>query len=192
MKAFAELYRSLDETTKTSVKLAALRRYFSEAPPADAAWAVYFLCGRKPRQIVKTRDLRAWAAETANIPEWLFDDCYDAVGDLAETIALVLPEPESSSNSPLSEWVERRLLPLRELEFPAKRTALVAAWSELDRIQRLVFNKLLTSAFRIGVAQTLLTRALADTAGRCAAYTTIRVARVHEAHLHSERFTEMT
>src|SRR5690606_35182360 len=81
MKAFAELYASLDETTKTNEKLEALVRYFSSAPPADAAWAVYFLSGRKPRQVVPTRRLCEWAAELAQVPEWLFNECYDAVGD---------------------------------------------------------------------------------------------------------------
>jgi DNA ligase-1 len=165
VKAFAELYRCLDETTKTSVKLACLRNYFSSATASDAAWAVYFLSGRKPRQVIKTRDLRAWAAAAADVPDWLFDESYDAVGDLAETIALILPEPERSTDAPLAEWVEQRLLPLRTLPPEEQRERLVAAWRELDRTQRLVFNKLLTGAFRIGVAQTLLTRALAETAG---------------------------
>ncbi len=165
MRAFAELYRCLDETNKTSAKLACLREYFARAPAADAAWAVYFLSGRKPRQVIKSRDLRAWAAAAADVPEWLFDESYDAVGDLAETIALILPEPRRSTDAPLREWVEERLLPLRELPAQEQRERLVAAWQELDRTQRLVFNKLVTGAFRIGVAQTLLTRALAETAG---------------------------
>ena len=91
MKAFADLYTALDETNKTSAKLAALIRYFQSAPPGDAAWAVYFLIGRKPRQVVPNRKLVAWAIEEAGVPDWLFQESYDAVGDIAETIALLLP-----------------------------------------------------------------------------------------------------
>ena len=94
MKAFAELYTALDETNKTNEKVEALRRYFATTAPADAAWALYFLIGRRPRQAVATSKLRAWAVEAAGIPDWLFGECYDAVGDFAETVALLLPEPE--------------------------------------------------------------------------------------------------
>src|SRR5262249_41981533 len=97
MKRFSDLYALLDETTKTSVKVEALRSYFATAPAADAAWAVYFLIGRKPRQVVATGRMRAWAAEEAGVEDWLFQESYDAVGDIAETIALLLPPPEHSS-----------------------------------------------------------------------------------------------
>ena len=113
MKAFADLYSALDETTKTTAKVRALKDYFAKVPAEDAAWAVYFLIGRKPRQVVPSGKLRAWAAEEAKVPDWLFQESYDAVGDVAETIALLLPTPERSSDSPLSFWIEQRLLPLR-------------------------------------------------------------------------------
>lgn len=116
MKSFANLYAALDETTKTSAKVAALARYFAVAPAADAAWAVYFLVGRRPRQVVPTRKLAGWAAESAGLSEWLFEECYHAVGDMAETIALILPPPLGSSDLPLHTWVEQRLLPLRGAE----------------------------------------------------------------------------
>ena len=96
-------------------------RYFAEAAPADAAWAVYFLIGRKPRQVVPTGKLRAWAAEEAGIADWLFEESYDAVGDLAETIALLLPAPRRSSDLALHVWVEERLLPLREADEDVQR-----------------------------------------------------------------------
>src|SRR4051812_12267088 len=114
MKAFADLYTTLDETNKTGEKVDALVRYFATAPAADAAWAVFFLIGRKPRQVIPSGKLRTWAAEAAGITEWLFAESYDAVGDIAETISLVLPEPQHSSDVPLHVWVEERLLPLRQ------------------------------------------------------------------------------
>ena len=100
MKAFADLYTLLDETTKTTAKVRALKNYFTQVPAEDAAWAVYFLIGRKPRQVVPSGKLRAWAAEEAGVSAWLFQESYDAVGDVAETIALLLPPPERSSDSP--------------------------------------------------------------------------------------------
>ncbi|MCX7293792.1 MAG: ATP-dependent DNA ligase, partial [Janthinobacterium sp.] len=98
MREFAQLYGELDETTSTSRKLAALQAYFQRAAPENAAWAVYFLAGGKPRQAVPTRLLREYATERAGLDAWLFDEAYHAVGDLAETIALILPAPGKRSD----------------------------------------------------------------------------------------------
>jgi DNA ligase-1 len=165
MKAFADLYSTLDETNKTTAKVRALKDYFAKAPAKDAAWAVYFLIGRKPRQVVASGKLRSWAAEEAKVPDWLFQESYDAVGDVAETIALLLPTPERSSDSPLSFWIEQRLLPLRTKSEEDQRTAMVQAWRELDHRQRFVWNKLISGAFRVGVSQQLVTRALGEVGG---------------------------
>ncbi|MFO0907412.1 MAG: ATP-dependent DNA ligase [Isosphaeraceae bacterium] len=165
MRAFADLYTALDETNRTSAKVEALVEYFRAAPAADAAWAVYFLTGRKPRQVVPTAKLRLWAAAEANVPEWLFQEAYDAVGDLSETIALLLPESAGSSDLPLRHWVEDRLLPLRNADEESQRQALRQAWSEMDRTQRFVWNKLIGGSFRVGVSQQLVTQALARLAG---------------------------
>jgi DNA ligase-1 len=165
MKAFADLYAILDETTKTSDKVSALREYFAKAPPADAAWTVYFLIGRKPRQVVPSGRLRTWAAAEAGVTDWLFQESYDAVGDVAETIALLLPPPERSSDLALTTWIEDRLLPLRKKNEDDQRALLVAAWRELDQGQRFVWNKLISGGFRVGVSQQLVTRALGEVAG---------------------------
>jgi DNA ligase-1 len=165
MKLFADLYAALDETNKTSAKVAALARYFAVAPPADAAWAVFFLTGRKPRQVVPSRKLREWAIEAAGLPDWLFDESYHAVGDAAETISLLLAEPTGSAPEPLHWWVEEVLLPLRKMEEAEQRVTLVRAWKEMDRRQRFVWNKLITGEFRIGVSHLLVTRALAGVSG---------------------------
>jgi DNA ligase-1 len=161
MKAFSDLYTALDETNKNSEKIAALVRYFTSAPPADAAWAVYFLIGRKPRQVVPTRKLREWAARAAGIPDWLFDECYHAIGDLAETLALVLPESTRSAEQPLHIWIEQRLLSLREMPEREQQQALLDAWRQMNQRQRYVWNKLITGSFRVGVSQASVTRALA-------------------------------
>jgi DNA ligase-1 len=165
LKAFAELYLALDETNRTSEKVEAMVSYFSTASPADAAWAVFFLIGRKLRQAVPTRRLCAWATELGNIPQWLFDECHLEVGDLAETIALLLPPSASGSERPLVDWVESQLLKLRELPEDLQKTEVFRAWSELDVRQRFVWNKLITGAMRVGVSQLLVVRALAKVAG---------------------------
>jgi DNA ligase-1 len=160
MKAFADLYATLDETTKTSEKVRALAAYFDHVAAADAAWAVYFLIGRKPRRVIPMPKLRAWASEEAGIPDWLFQESYDAVGDIAETIALLLPPPRELLDLPLSHWVLERLLPLRSKREDAQRLAVLEAWRVLDQRQRFLWNKLLSGGFRVGVSQQLVTRAI--------------------------------
>ena len=165
MKAFARLYDALDQTTATSEKVAALVAYFREAPPRDAAWAVHFLLGRRPKRLMASGRLRAWAAEAAGIAEWLFEESYGAVGDLAETITLLLPDTGGSSDRPLSWWVEERLLPLRGQDEAAQKAAMLAAWRELGRRERYVWNKLITGNFRVGASARLVGRALAEVSG---------------------------
>ena len=165
MRAFADLYTALDETNKTNAKIEALRDYFQRAPAADAAWVLYFLIGRRPRRAINVRKLAAWAAAEAAIPDWLFSESYDAVGDIAETIALVLSETTANSDLPLHRWVEERLLPLQGMPEPEQQTAILQAWHELSRQQRFIWNKLITGEFRVGVSQKLVTRALAEVSG---------------------------
>jgi len=165
MKRFAQLFAELDRSTATLAKVDALKRYFASAAPRDAAWAVYFLAGGKPRQVVPNAVLWATACRRAGIDDWLFDACYQAVGDFAETVAHVLPPPERTSDLGLAEWVEERLLPLRGLS-PVEQSDRVAAyWDELDDAGRFLFNKLIGGEFRIGVSKLLVQRALAEGSG---------------------------
>jgi DNA ligase-1 len=165
VRLFAALYAALDQTTKTNEKVAALVHYFGAAPPADAAWAVSFLIGRRPKRLLESRKLAQWAYEEAGVPDWLFGECYHAVGDFAETIALLLPLPAATSELPLNYWIEERLLPMRDADDETRRGWLVSAWREMDEGQRFVWNKLLTGEFRVGVSQNLVVRALAEAAG---------------------------
>ncbi len=162
MRQFAALYDTIDATTSTKEKVAALVAYFSQAPAADAAWAVSFLIGRRPKRLVRANDLRAWAADAAQVPEWLFAECYAQAGDLAETIALLLPEHATDSSATLAWWVEERLLPLARMAPTVQRAALLDAWRELYGTSRFLFNKLITGAFRVGVSDGLVVRALAQ------------------------------
>jgi DNA ligase 1 len=165
MKAFAALYAEIDASTSTARKVDAMQRYFEHAPPADAAWAAYFLSGGKPRQAVPTAVLRATACEVAGIDDWLFDACYQAVGDLAETIAHVLPAGDGSDDSGLAEWIEQRLAPVRGQPPGVQAAALRAWWSALDAPQRFLLVKLIGGGFRVGVSKLLVQRALAQAAG---------------------------
>ena len=161
MKAFAELYANLDATTSSNAKLAALQAYFRQAPPDDAAWAVYFLSGGRPRQLVPTRLLRDMATEASGIEPWLFEESYQSVGDLAETISLLLPESTYTSEDGLALWLEEKLLPLRGLPPLELAERLPALWAQLDQPSLMVCIKLITGSFRVGVSKLLVTRALA-------------------------------
>ena len=165
MRDFAWLYTALDETTATGEKVAALAEYFRTAPPGDAAWAVHFLIGRRPKRVVSAPKLAAWASEAAGIPPWLFEESRAAVGDLAETITLVLPDTGEGNDRGLSYWVEERLLPLRGQDEAVQREEMRRAWRELDRRERFIWNKLITGAFRVGVSSGLVERALALATG---------------------------
>ena len=161
MKQFAALYRALDASTSNLAKQAALQRYLQDAAPADAAWAVYFLAGGKPRQLVPTKLLRLLAQEAAGLPEWLFDESYEAVGDLAETISLLLPPPTEAHDLGLAVWIEKQLLPLRGMQPEPLADALRAQWRRLAPEERLVYFKLITGGFRVGVSRLQVTQALA-------------------------------
>ena len=165
MKEFAALFSALDSTTSTRKKTDALLLYFQRAQPADAAWALYFLAGGKPRQTVPTGLLRAAAREAAGIPDWLFDESYDVVGDLAETIAHVLPPAPATIALSLHVWIEERLLALRGQAPEAISAALKGYWNELDTPGRFLLTKLIGGSFRVGVAKSLVLRALAEATG---------------------------
>ncbi|HJV71349.1 ATP-dependent DNA ligase [Ideonella sp.] len=165
MKRFSQLFNELDASTATHAKVDALVRYFAQAPAADAAWAVYFLAGGKPRQVVPTGVLVALAQQQAGIAPWLFDECYQAVGDLAETIAHVLPLAAEASPLGLADWVEQRLLPLRGAPLEAQAERIAAWWRELDATGRFLLTKLIGGGFRVGVSKLLVQRALAQHAG---------------------------
>ncbi len=165
----------LDATNKTGEKVRALVAYFTAADPADAAWAVAFLTGRKPRTPVSGTKLRQWTAETAGVAAWLFEESYHAVGDLAETVALMLPRQGRAEPPSLAEVVRTRLLPLAGMEEATRKAAIVETLLDLDQVERFVFVKLLTGGWRVGVSQRLVTRALAEASGAAAEAVALRL-----------------
>lgn len=161
MKDFANLYDRLDASTSSNAKLAAMQDYFNAATPEDAAWAVYFLSGGRPRQLVPTKLLRELTLSASNMPKWLFEESYQAVGDLAETMMLLLPKSLHTFDESLTQCVEKQLLPLRGLSPEVLMAQLLPLLNQLDEQSQLVCIKLITGSFRVGVSRLLVTRALA-------------------------------
>ncbi len=160
MRKFAELFIKLDQTTKTNDKVDALARYFESAEDPDKLWTIALLSHRRPKRTVNTTMLREWAAELSDIPLWLFEDAYHVVGDLAETIALVLPRQSAVSDASLSYWIEY-VKDLGNVAEEERKQRVMLAWHMLGESERFIFNKLITGGFRVGVSQKLMTRALA-------------------------------
>jgi DNA ligase 1 len=187
MQAFTDLYWRLDATTKTNDKVAALVDYFSGAEPADAAAAVGVLCGGRQLRAVATGQLRQWVAEETGLPAWLVEESYAHVGDLAETLALLLPDPPDGAdrrdrpgrpdrpeNPPaagqpprpgLAATMAHTIQALAGADEALKREVVTATWRQLAPRERIVWHKLVTGGLRVGVSRTLVARALADVAG---------------------------
>jgi DNA ligase-1 len=162
MKAFSALYRAIDETTKTNAKLSAMQSYFRTASHDDAAWAIYFLSGERFKRLINTRILREWAIHSSCIPDWLFEESYNWVGDLAETISLLVPSKATDTAGGLAFWVKERIEPLRHLSPENIPQALTGLWSELGPEERFLFLKLITGGLRVGVSKRLVVRAIAE------------------------------
>ena len=162
MKAFATLYQALDRTTSSRKKIAAIVAYLNTAAPEDAAWAVYFLAGGKIKRLLPTAFLRAYALRQSGLPPWLFEECYETVGDLAETIALLLPNTETVRDTPLNEWITEGLLPLQSLGEEGRASELDQLLEGWDSDSRFICLKFITGGFRVGVSRLTVTRALAE------------------------------
>ena len=165
MQDFAALVRRLDQTTSTTAKVLALAEYFATAADPDKLWTIALLSGRRPRRVIAAPRLADWAAEAAGIPLWLFEESYAVAGDLAETIALVLPPPGSDTpDRPLADLVED-LKRIGQLSDAERKDAILTLWSALPADERLLFNKLITGGFRLGVSRKLMTRGLSRATG---------------------------
>lgn len=164
MKQFAELVYSIGTSNKTNEKLQALQDYFATAPAKDIVWVIAVFTGRRPKRIVNSTFLKDLCIKISNIPSWLFDECYHTVGDLGETIALLLPEAENvnASEKTLSYYLEHFISILKEPD-EMKKAFILDCWQHMDRNEKFVFNKLITGGFRIGVSQTIMVNALAKT-----------------------------
>jgi DNA ligase 1 len=164
LQTFATLIRELSVSTKTNDKLASLADYFSKADDRDKVWVIALFSGRRPKRAVSGTLLQQWCAELTGLPVWLFEECYHTVGDLAETIALLVPEPEkeNSSSIPLHQYLEKLTRWGKEDE-QERKAFVLDAWQRMNQSEKFVFNKLLTGGFRIGVSQNTMVNALART-----------------------------
>jgi DNA ligase-1 len=164
MKAFAQLFLSLDETNKTNEKVKVLKDYFIKVPDTDKMHMLALFTGRRPKRPINSTLIRTYAIEASNIPAWLFEESYHVVGDLAETMSLLMPENPNSSSKTLTEWIAEINQQGAKTE-EERKLWLMESWAMLDRQERFVFNKLLTGSFRVGVSQNLVIKALADITG---------------------------
>ena len=164
MKQFAKLVSVLGTSTKTNDKLQALQDYFAVAAEKDKVWVIAIFSGRRPKRIINSTILKAWCMELTGISPWLFDECYHTAGDLAETISLLLPEPENENNfvaeHTLSFYLET-FIRIEKQDELVKKQFITSSWQQMDRNEKFVFNKLITGGFRIGVSQTMMVKALA-------------------------------
>lgn len=165
MKRFAQLFSEIDRTNRTNEKVAALVNYFEEAKAEDAAWALYFLTEKRLARPVTGRQLLHWASEASGYPLWLLEECYDRVGDFAETVSLLIQADEDLLDLPLHTVIEHHIRPLAGLDEHGQRTLIIDTWKRLEPIERLLYMKLITGGFRMGVAKTLVIRALAEFCG---------------------------
>jgi DNA ligase-1 len=164
MRRFAELALQLGTSTKTNEKLAALESYFGEADDADKVWVIALFSGRRPRRTVTTTQLWEWCRELTDLPPWLFEESYHTVGDLAETIALLLPEGDAGNSESLAYYL-RRLMRLGAEDDTGKKAFILDCWATMNKDERFVFNKLITGGWRIGISQQTVVNALARATG---------------------------
>ncbi len=164
MRQFTELFLQLDQTNKTKDKTEFLKAYFLEAPDEDKLWALALFTHKRPKRNVKTAQLREWCREVSGVAEWMFEECYHTVGDLAETISLLLPKTQIGSDQSLSAVIQL-LLDMKNLSDEEKKAVIIGQWRKLNQEGRFVFNKLITGGFRVGVSQNLITQAIADAYG---------------------------
>lgn len=165
MQKFSQLFVSLDQTTSSSRKIRLFADYLNDAIDEDRLWAIALFSGKRPKRTVQVSLLRTWIAEIVQLPEWLFEESYHIVGDLAETIALLLPEPKSIDQKSLTHWINyiRRLQDVSQEE---KKEAILLAWQSLDKNGRFIFNKIITGGFRVGLARKSVVKSLSVMSGR--------------------------
>lgn len=164
MKRFAELFEQIDQTQSTNEKVLYIRNYFASATDADAAWALFFLSGQRLKRLISSSLLLEWCCESSSTPLWLMEESYASVGDIAETIALLLPYKEEESNNPyaLDEWMEKLIKPLQGLKPEAQKNTILSFWEKLSSKEIFILNKILTGSLRVGVSHLLTLKALSE------------------------------
>jgi hypothetical protein len=164
MRAFSNLISAIEITNKTSSKIDALVHFFKTAEDKDKLWLIALFTGKRPPRPVKTALMKHWCMQITQVPEWLFLECYSAVGDLGETLALLLPEPKTTLHKPLHVWI-KQITALKLKTEAQKKAYVLEAWSGLEPQERFIFNKLIGGSFRIGVSKKTVVNALSKLSG---------------------------
>ncbi len=164
MKTFTQFFIEIDQTSGNNEKIEALVQYFTITTKKDMVWAIALFSNKRPGRTISTSLLRQWASEKADLPLWLFEETYHIVGDLAETISLVLPEPKQSSDRSLSDWITH-ITSLKNASLEEKKAFVLHAWDSLSKNECFLFNKLSTDGFRMGVSSRLVIKALSKYTG---------------------------
>ena len=165
MREFSQLFHDLDESTKTNDRIDQLVKYLLEASPEDSIWVCWFLAGNRIKGAIKTSELRTFASERSGLPQWLLEECHDRVGDLAETISLLVATEGSGEILSLSEWIIKFIEPMIGMDTEERRENIFRVWDFLGEQDFLPFHKLLTGGFRMGVSKGNLCKALARVGG---------------------------
>jgi DNA ligase 1 len=160
LKLFAELCKAIEDSTAIDAKMEVLFEYMRVADPADCIWAISLLSGKKPKQVVPIKKLREWAAELSNVPDWLFEECQSNVGDLAETITLLLPQSDNSTEVKLHVLIENVLADLRKMDETNQKQSVIDVWMLMNNSERFVWNKLITGSFRPVVQANIIIKAI--------------------------------
>ncbi len=164
MKRFAQLFKLLDYTTKSTAIINALVEYFSSTEDKDKVWAIALFSQKRPKRIVTTALLKEWSADLSELPLWLFEESYQMVGDINETISLIVPKPTKKSDNSLSYWIDV-ILALKDKEKIVIKDTVLDAWTSQDQDERFLFNKLITGGFKVGISQKSIINALSKVSG---------------------------
>ncbi|MBN9376757.1 MAG: ATP-dependent DNA ligase [Chlamydiales bacterium 38-26] len=161
METFKKLYFDIDQTQSTNEKIQIIKEYFEKSSPDDAAWALFFLMGRRLKRLISSHDLKKWCIDWLQIPDWLYQECHSAVGDTAETVALLITPSEDPKPLPaLGELMKLHIIPLQSQSEEVKKQFVLNFWKQLDRKNCFIFNKLLTGGFRVGASRQVTLKAL--------------------------------
>jgi len=179
MKAFADLWATLEGQLSEARSAQILARYLQQTSAEDAAWAIYLLCGKKPKKLLSARELVEYFLQTSGTPGWLFWESDDVVGDVNETIALLndtfMDETASQQNrnenshpqqNSLAFWMENQLNTLAEVAQSQRPAFLGNCWQKLGYREAFIINRILTGTWKSNLPLKTIAQALSIVSGQ--------------------------
>ena len=184
MIQFVKLIRSLDQALGNLEKKNCIKEYFQNALLLENEnmtnnlnksqdqwlslfWAVYFLSGEKLNRIFPSKLLKLCTIKKTNMPQWLFDECYDFVGDLAETIAHLACD-KKEINDDLSTSLHQKIQSFMEIKNADDEKKLNFFTKDFeDKSFYYIFTvcKMFTGGFRLGVSRLQVTQVISEICG---------------------------